>query len=108
AHTPEGTPPSPAPGGQRVPDGAVIVTGLAILAVGAWWVAASGLALSEAWGTDPLVVGLLLLGIGASLPELVLSVNAGAGGSTEVSSVSVLRSGTVGLLLPLGAASVAT
>lgn len=110
AHAPEGTPPSKSPvsGGPRVSDGVVIVTGLAILAVGAWWVAASGLALSETWGTDPLVVGLLLLGIGASLPELVLSVNAGAGGPTEVSSVSVLRSGTVGLLLPLGAASVAT
>jgi len=95
----------PAPA-RALPDAVVIALGLLAVAGAGWWVGGRGLSLAGAWSVDPLVVGLLLLGVGASLPELVLSVSAVAGGTTEVSSVSVLRSGTVGLLLPLGVASV--
>lgn len=90
-----------------LPDPFVILAGLVVASLAAWLLAARALTLSGAWGIDPMLVGLLVLGVGASLPELVLAVNAAARGERELSASSVLANGTLGLLLPLGVAALA-
>ncbi len=85
-----------------LPDPFVIVSGLAVAGFAAWLLAPRALTLSGTWGIDPMLVGLLVLGVGASLPELVLAVNAATRGERELSASSVLANGTLGLLLPLG------
>ena len=85
-----------------LPDPFVIVSGLVVATLAAWLLAPRAITLSGAWGIDPMLVGLLVLGVGTSLPELVLAVNAATRGERELSASSVLANGTLGLLLPLG------
>lgn len=88
-----------------LPDPFVIASGLVVATLAAWLLAPRAITLSDAWGIDPMLVGLLVLGVGASLPELVLAVNAATRGEPELSASSVLANGTLGLLLPLGLAA---
>jgi cation:H+ antiporter len=89
-----------------VPDAFLVALGISLVAVAAWWVVVpSAMTLSAGWGADPLLVGLLVLGVGASLPELVFAVSAATRGRAGLSSTSVLSSGMVGVLLPLGLAA---
>jgi cation:H+ antiporter len=88
-----------------LPDPFVIVSGLIVAGLAGWLLAPRALTLSGAWGIDPMLVGLLVLGVGASLPELVLAVNAATRGERELSASSVLANGTLGLLVPLGLAA---
>jgi cation:H+ antiporter len=91
-----------------VPDAFLVALGLLLVAVAAWWVVPGAMDVSAGWGADPLLVGLLVLGVGASLPELVFAVSAATRGRSGLSSASVLSSGMVGVLLPLGLAATIT
>ncbi|MEX2467793.1 MAG: hypothetical protein WD995_12855 [Gemmatimonadota bacterium] len=88
-----------------LPDAFLVVLGILIVATTAWFVVPRGLSLAEGWGTDPLLVGLLVLGVGASLPELVFALSAATRGHATLSADSVLAAGPVGVLLPLGLAA---
>lgn len=88
-----------------LPDPFLIVSGLVVAGLAAWLLAPRALSLAGTWGIDPMLVGLLVLGVGASLPELVLAVNAATRGEQGLSASSVLANGTMGLLLPLGLAA---
>jgi cation:H+ antiporter len=93
------------PSHGRLAGAAVVAAGLLVVAVSGWGVGKQGLVLSEQWGVAPLVVGLLVLGLGASLPELLHGVGAALGGAPALSVVRVLDRGLVGLLIPLGLAA---
>lgn len=88
-----------------VPDAFLVVLGLLLVAVSAWWVVPNAMSLSAGWGAAPLLVGLLVLGVGASLPELVFALSEATRGRAGLSRSSVLASGVVGVLLPLGLAA---
>lgn len=85
-----------------LPDAFLMGLGGLVVAGAAWWLIGQGLALADGWAVSPLVIGLLVLGTGTSLPELVFALSAATRGRAGLSPGSVLATGTVGLLLPLG------
>ena len=89
-----------------LPDAVLIGFGVLLVAAAAWLVVPAGQALAAGWGASPLLVGLLILAVGASIPELVFALSAATRGHAGLSAGYVLRIGTVGLLLPLGLAAV--
>lgn len=93
-----------ASGTPLLPDAFLVALGGVILAGAAWWIVPDVLALADVWAVSPLVIGLLLLGTGTSLPELIFALSAATRGRVALSPASVLATGTVGLLLPLGLA----
>ena len=89
-----------------LPDAVLIGFGALAVTAAAWLLVPAGQSLAAGWGASPLLVGLLVLAVGASLPELVFALSAATRGRAGLSASYVLRTGTVGLLLPLGLAAV--
>lgn len=86
---------------------AALVLALAIAALvgGAKWFTGAAERTGLALGMSPFAVGIFIVAIGTSLPELVASVVAAAHGTTEVVSGNVLGANTALLLLVLGVVS---
>jgi Ca2+/Na+ antiporter len=91
-----------------LPDPFLIGLGALVVVAAGWWAVDRTGPLSGAWGVDPVLVGLLVLGVGASLPELVLALSAATEGRAGLSPASVLATGLQGLLLPLGLVALTT
>ena len=82
-----------------------IVGGLVILASGAEALVHGASSLARRLGVSPLVVGLTVVSIGTSLPELVVSVGAALQGSGGIALGNVVGSNIANLALILGVAA---
>jgi cation:H+ antiporter len=76
--------------------------GLLLVLVSAELVVANGLKLAAGWGVDQGLVGILLVGAGTSLPELVLSFGAARRGQSTLSVANLVGSNIFDLLFPVG------
>lgn len=85
---------------------AYLVVGIAALALGADWLVrgASNIALS--FGISPEVIGLTLVAIGTSLPELVTSIVAAVRKQADVAMGNVIGSNIFNILLIIGITTV--
>ena len=79
--------------------------GLAMLATGAGWLVDGAVAVAEAAGVPPAVVGLTLVAVGTSLPELATSAVATYRGAGDVAIGNVVGSNLFNVLGILGAAA---
>lgn len=79
-----------------------LIIGLGVIFQASEWVIGHGLELAIQLGVNQLVVGAILVGIGTSLPELVVSMNALAKGARELSVGNLVGSNVVDILLALG------
>jgi cation:H+ antiporter len=88
----------------------LVVAGLVLLAVGGEALVRAATTLAELAGVSPAVIGLTVVAIGTSLPELVVSVIAAQGGQPDLAIANVVGSnifniaatlGLTALLLPL-------
>ncbi|MCR6686582.1 sodium:calcium antiporter [Pseudoxanthomonas sp.] len=79
---------------------------IALLYYGARWVMQGGLALGEAWGLSPLLVGLLPVAIGTALPEVAAAVMAARRGQGDMVAGHVLGSSLFNLLVIVGGMAV--
>ena len=84
---------------------AFIVFGLIAIIVGGQMVVNSARALALAWGMSETLVGLTIVAIGTSLPELVTSVVASSKGQNGMAIGNVVGSNIFNLLLILGVSS---
>lgn len=86
----------------------LLVIGLAALCFGGDWLAdgASGLALNLK--INPVVVGLTVVSIATSMPELITALMAGARGSTELAVGNIIGSNLANTGLILGVAAIIT
>lgn len=84
---------------------AFIVFGLIAIIVGGQLVVNSARALALAWGMSETLVGLTIVAIGTSLPELVTSVVASSKGQNGMAIGNVVGSNIFNLLLILGVSS---
>jgi len=82
----------------------VFVVGLAVLVKGSDLFVTAADQVGRRLGMPPFVVGVLLIGFGTSLPELVSSLLAVAAGSTEIVVGNVLGSNITNILLIMGLA----
>jgi len=79
-----------------------ILGGILLVVFSADLVVDSAVSLAELQGWDQTVIGLLLVGAGTSLPELVLSLGAAAKGRTGLAVGNVIGSNIFNMLVPLG------
>lgn len=85
-------------GGSAVGDGLLILFGLGLLALGGNWLVQGAVEIARLFGVQELVVGLTLIAVGTSLPELVTSVIAMLRGARDMAVGNVLGSNLFNIL----------
>src|SRR5690606_39054694 len=80
----------------------LIPAGLALLVIGGQWLVSGAVTIAEAFGVSQLVIGLTVVAIGTSLPELATSVVATMKGERDMAVGNIVGSNIFNLLLVLG------
>ena len=83
-----------------------LIFGLAFLIIGADWLVDACVELAKGFGVSELVIGLTVVAIGTSLPELVTSLMASLRGQRDLAVGNVVGSNILNILLVLGLSSV--
>lgn len=78
------------------------IIGLAGIILGGDMVVDSATIIAEAFGIDEMLIGLTIVALGTSLPELVISIVAAIKGETDIAVGNVIGSNIFNLLLVLG------
>jgi len=81
-----------------------VVAGLGMLVLGSHWLVESAVSFARFLGVSELVIGLTVVAVGTSLPEVVTSVIAAARGERDIAVGNVVGSNLFNLLGVLGAA----
>ena len=82
---------------------ALVVGGLVLLTAGADRFVLAAARLSRVWGLSPILIGALVVGMGTSAPEFLVSLVAAAGGGLDLAVGNVIGSNVANLSLVLGA-----
>ena len=83
----------------------LVVVGLALLIQGSRFLVSSATTIAEAFGVSDLVIGLTVVAVGTSLPELATSVMAAIRGQRDIAVGNVVGSNIFNLLAVLGASA---
>ena len=81
-----------------------IVGGSALLILGSRWLVNSAISIARAFGVSELLIGLTIVSVGTSLPELATSVMASIRGERDIAVGNVLGSNIFNILAVLGLA----
>ncbi len=85
---------------------AMIAAGLALLVIGSGWLVDGAIIFARLLGVSELVIGLTIIAVGTSLPELATSIIAVAKGERDIAVGNAIGSNILNLLLVLGLTSV--
>ncbi|ATZ12828.1 calcium/sodium antiporter [Erwinia amylovora] len=85
---------------------ALLIIGLVLLVYGADRLVFSAAILCRSLGIPPLIIGMTVVGIGTSLPEMIVSFSAAARGQMDIAIGTAMGSNIANILLILGAAAV--
>lgn len=83
---------------------ALVLGGLALLVLGADWLVGAAVVFAKYFGVSDLVVGLTVVAIGTSMPEIATSLIAALRGQRDIAVGNVIGSNIFNLLAVLGAA----
>jgi cation:H+ antiporter len=86
----------------------MILLGLALLVLGARWLITGAVALAEWLGVSELIIGLTIIAVGTSLPEIATSFVAGLRGERDIAVGNAVGSNIFNILLVLGVCSAVT
>ena len=84
---------------------ALIGIGIVLLFLGGHFTVDGAVAIAESFGLSELVIGVVIVGIGTSLPELITSIIAIARKQTDIGVGNIVGSNIYNILLILGVAS---
>jgi cation:H+ antiporter len=84
-----------------------VVLGLALLVLGSRWMVAGAVSMAHALGIPELVIGLTIVAVGTSAPEIASSIVAGIRGHRDLAVGNVVGSNIVNILAVLGIAAAA-
>ena len=84
----------------------ILLVGIIVLGEASSRVISSGIEIAATLGVSQLVVGAILVGVGTSLPELVVSTKAVLRGANDLSVANLVGSNIINILLALGIAAV--
>ena len=84
----------------------VFIVSLAVMVKGADWLIASSEKIGLSFGLSPFIVGVTIVGLGTSFPELVSSIVAVMQGVTEIVTANAVGSNIANILLVVGVAAV--
>lgn len=85
---------------------AMVLVGLGLLVLGANWLVDAAVAVARVMGVSDLVVGLTVVAVGTSMPEIATSLIAASRGQRDIAVGNVVGSNIFNLLAVLGAAGV--
>lgn len=80
----------------------LVVAGLVLLVLGSGWLVDSAVQLATAWGVSEAVIGLTIVAIGTSMPEMVTSIVAAIKGERDIAVGNVVGSNIFNILCVLG------
>jgi len=83
-----------------------IIVGLALLVLGARWLVNGAVAMARLLGVNELIVGLTVVAVGTSLPEIATSIVAGFRGQRSIAVGNAVGSNIFNILLVLGLCSI--
>ncbi|MEZ4296556.1 MAG: calcium/sodium antiporter [Polyangiaceae bacterium] len=98
---------APAPRGGRLRQLVTALAGLGVLLLGGHLFVDAAASLARSWGMSERLVGLTIVAIGTSLPELATSVIAASKGHSDIAVGNVIGSNIFNVFLCLGAAGLA-
>ena len=93
-------------GGQLFFQAAMVIGGLAALVIGARWLVDSATVIAKALGLSELIIGLTIVAIGTSAPEIATSVIASLRGETDIAVGNAVGSNLFNILAVLGLAAI--
>lgn len=79
-----------------------IIGGFIIIYFGSGSVVKNGISLANSWGVSQTIIGITIIGLGTSLPELVVSLNALRKGAVKLSAANLIGSNILDSLFVLG------
>ncbi len=85
---------------------AFLIGGLALLVVGSRWMVDGAVSFARVFGVSELVIGLTIVAVGTSLPEIATSIVAALRGERDIAVGNVVGSNIFNLLSVLGLSSV--
>jgi len=83
----------------------LVIIGLGLLTLGSRWVVAGAVDIARMLGVSELLIGLSIVAVGTSLPEVVTSVVAGLHGRSDIAVGNLVGSNIFNLLCVLGLGS---
>jgi cation:H+ antiporter len=86
----------------------LIIVGLVLLVKGAGWLVDGSVAIARSIGISDLIIGLTIVSLGTSAPELLVNLVAILQGNTELALGNVVGSNIANILLILGCAACVT
>ncbi len=84
----------------------LLILGFVLLVKGANWLVEGATGIAARFGISPLIIGLTIVSIGTSLPELIVSVIASIGGNSGLATGNIFGSNIANVLLILGASAI--
>lgn len=84
----------------------ILLAGLALVVLGADWLVDGSSAIARKAGLSEFLIGLTIVGIGTSMPELVVSLTGAVKGSSDIAIGNVVGSNIFNVLLILGLSAV--
>lgn len=93
------------PGGW-LQNSAYVLAGLALLVLGSHWLVESSISIARFLGVNELIIGLTVIAVGTSLPEVVTSIVASVRGERDIAVGNVIGSNLFNILGVLGLASI--
>nr|WP_232280083.1 calcium/sodium antiporter [Roseiflexus castenholzii] len=84
----------------------LLIGGLALLVLGARWLVDGAISVARAFGISELVIGLTIVAVGTSLPEIATSIIAALRGERDIAVGNVVGSNIFNLLSVLGLSSI--
>lgn len=92
-------------GWQWVVNGLMVIGGLGLLTFGARWMVESAVIFARYLGISELIIGLTIVSVGTSLPEIVTSIVASIRGQRDLAVGNVIGSNIFNILCILGLAA---
>jgi cation:H+ antiporter len=83
----------------------LVIAGLVLLVLGANWLVESAVAVARAFGVSDLVIGLTVVAVGTSMPEIATSLVAAFRGERDIAVGNVVGSNIFNILAVLGFSS---
>ena len=83
----------------------LFVVGFVLLIKGADWLVSGSASVAKKYNISDLVIGLTIVSMGTSMPELIVNILAGTSGASEIAIGNVVGSNIANILLILGVAA---
>lgn len=84
----------------------LFIIGFVLLIKGADWLVAGSASIAKKYNVSDLVIGLTIVSMGTSMPELIVNILASTSGASEIAIGNVIGSNIANVLLILGVAAI--